>query len=634
MTRSPWNLTTKLVATGVTFLALALVSIGLTLWITWNLEGGAASVNEAGRLRMMSYRLALSLQAPQAGEAGRIASGFDKSLALLHAGDPSRPLFVPWSDAGRQRFDEVRSRWAELRTRWLSQPQAQGEVLAQADAFVAQVDRFVDTIESELARWTTVLHLIQLTMMALAIASAVALMYAGYLLVLHPVAQLKEGLERLRRGDLGARVAVESSDEFGALSAGFNDMAQHLQSLYANLEDRVREKTARLEVKRQRLADLYEVSAFTARATQLDELAQGFARKVRRLARADAVAVRWSDEKNDRYVMLAADNLPAAVLADEGCLDSGSCHCGQVRAQAATRVIPIVPAAPAPLDHCRRAGFRAVATVPVLLHDRLLGEVDLFFKQPVTLAADERELLDTLASHLAGAMEGLRVGALEREAAVAQERGMIARELHDSIAQSLIFLKIQVQLLRDATQRGDAAATEAIVAELETGVRESYADVRELLLHFRTRTSQESIEPALRTTLSKFEHQTGLATELRIDARGIALAPDVQVQVLHILQEALSNVRKHAGAGKVWLDVSAGPSWRFEVRDDGCGFDPAGTAPGETHVGLRIMQERAQRICARVSVDAAPGRGCRVVLELPAAAHTEAPEPQPLALAA
>ncbi|HYE41013.1 MAG TPA: ATP-binding protein, partial [Ramlibacter sp.] len=131
----------------------------------------------------------------------------------------------------------------------------------------------------------------------------------------------------------------------------------------------------------------------------------------------------------------------------------------------------------------------------------------------------------------------------------------------------------------------------------------------------------------------KFEHQTGLATHLEIAGHGIPLPADVQVQVLHILQEALSNVRKHAGAQRVALHVQSAPQWRFEVRDDGAGFDPAQPARDSTHVGLRIMQERARRIGATVQVRSAPGEGCIVALDLPLAPH-DAAEAQPAAAAA
>jgi two-component system nitrate/nitrite sensor histidine kinase NarX len=246
-----------------------------------------------------------------------------------------------------------------------------------------------------------------------------------------------------------------------------------------------------------------------------------------------------------------------------------------------------------------------------------MGEVDLFYYTCRTLREAEDSLLDVMTAHLAGAMENLRLKALEKEAAVSQERTMLARELHDSIAQSLAFLKIQVQLLRDCLGTGDAERIQRVLGEIDAGVRESYGDVRELLVHFRTRTNAEDIEPALLTTLRKFEHQSGLKADLQMQGHGIPLAPDLQVQVLHIVQEALSNVRKHAHASQVWLEVQQQPVWRFEVRDNGCGFNGDEVAPKESHVGLRIMLERAERIGAQLDVMSRPKRGTSVVLTLP-----------------
>ena len=288
------------------------------------------------------------------------------------------------------------------------------------------------------------------------------------------------------------------------------------------------------------------------------------------------------------------------------------------------RVIPIVPAGRLQLPHCREAGYETVVSIPVQLHQRLLGEVTLFFRTTLDLSEDMRELLSTMARHLASSMEGLRATALEREAAVAEERSLIARELHDSIAQSLAFLKIQTQLLRDAVAKGNTEARDRSMAELDVGVRECYADVRELLVHFRTRTQDEDIEEALRATLSKFEHQTGVATALSMSGQGLPLAPDVQIQVLHVVQEALSNVRKHAGARHVQLRVQRHP-WRFEVQDDGSGFDPQAVPPDSLHVGLGIMRERALLAQALVHVHSRPGEGTRVLIELPPSASAGAP---------
>jgi two-component system nitrate/nitrite sensor histidine kinase NarX len=316
--------------------------------------------------------------------------------------------------------------------------------------------------------------------------------------------------------------------------------------------------------------------------------------------------------------MLASHCLPQALIDEEHCIPTGGCFCGQAQDQAKTRVIPILTEGHSPhLIHCARAGFETVIGVPVRLQERLVGELNLFYRGPKQLADDDRALLETIASHLAGAIEGLRAAALQREKAVAEERGFIARELHDSIAQSLAFLKIQIGLLRSELHSGNTARAEKTLAELDTGVHESLSDVRELLVHFRTRTNAEDIGPALKTTLTKFEHQTGLATHLEIEGDGMPLPADVQLHVLHVVQEALSNVRKHAGAREVWVEVQQTPQWRVEVRDDGRGFETEGVGPDETHVGLRIMRERAQNIGATVEVESVPGSGTCVVLKLP-----------------
>lgn len=615
------SLSAKLGAIGALLLALALGSIGLTLWVTWQLEGGAAAVNEAGRLRMQTWRLA---QAVGTGDAQRLqaqARELDTSIELLERGDPARPLFVPRAASTRITFEHVREHWGTLRASWL-QPHAADDpavVASQADALVVDIDAFVGAIETEMARWTAVLTTFQLGLMGLAIAGGIALLYAAYLFVFNPLSRLQAGLRQVEQGDLSARVDVDADDEFGRLAQGFNRMASTLQGFYRDLEAKVQDKTESLRAERERLAVLYEASRFVATAPTLEALAQGFARRLRAVGRADAALLRWHDAAKRQYVLLASDCVPAEMLEDERCVRDGGCHCGRLDNDGSARVIAIRPrSAVAPAAACERFGFERVVTVPVRLHDQVLGEVDLLYRGSVAeWTQEDRALLESLASHLASGMESVRAAALEREAAVAEERGLLARELHDSIAQSLAFLKIQVQLLRGALQRGEAAQVRQAVDELDAGVRESTADVRELLLHFRTRTNTDDFVAALKATLQKFAHQTGLATHLDVHGTGVPLAPDVQVQLLHVVQEALSNVRKHAGASAVWLDVQQHPGWRVEVRDDGRGFDAGTRAADETHVGLRIMRERAEGIGADVQVDSAPGRGTRVVVALP-----------------
>ena len=612
------SLSTKLVRIGAGLLLVALASIGLTLWVTWQLEGGAAAVNEAGRMRMQTWRLTSVAQAGRAPQdVAALVQQFDQSLELLRQGDASRPLFVPWDDAVAREFATVEALWQNQRPLWLqTTPPDPAQALAAADTFVDAIDSLVLAIEKQLSGFTAILNLFQFLMMALAIVGAVVMLYTGYMYVINPLAHLRQGLRRLESGDFKARVAVETLDEFGQVAGGFNRMASTLQSMYAGLESQVESKTRHIEAQRARLATLYEVSAFMAHAGSIEELSRGFAQRVRTVVKADAVAVRWSDEASQRYLMLASDCFPLEMVEEERSLLAGACACGNLQPDARTRVIPIHSHDEAQVRHCARAGFETLVSVPVRLQNRLLGEIDLFYRSPASLSTGETELLDALASHLANALESLRASALEREAAVGEERALIARELHDSIAQSLAFLKIQVQLLRKAASQGQDVRVMSTLDELDEGLRESINDVRELLVHFRTRTNTDDIERALQETLQKFQHQTGLSAKLHIEGHGLPLPADVQVQVLHVLQESLSNVRKHAGAGHVQLDVFKGAHWRFRVRDDGAGFDALDVLD-QSHVGLKIMRERAALIGARVDVVSEPGQGTTVTLTLP-----------------
>ncbi len=616
---SQWSLGAKLTATATPFLLLGFLAISLTLWVSWQLEGGAAAVNEAGRMRMQAFRISLAQSTHDEASVYVNVAEFERDLALLRDGDPERPLFVPWDDAVTAGFADINASWLRFREAAGRQGQAADQALVSSTVkFADQIDQWVIAIERHMSRWTALLHLLQIVMLALTVLGASTLVYTGYLFVLEPVGLLKQAFARIQRGDLGARVSAAGNDEFATLATGFNGMAGNLESMYRNLEGKVAEKTAQLEEKHARLEALYRVTSLVAGATALETLAHGFVDQVMAVAHADGVALRWSDEGNSRYVMLASKGLPATMIDDEHCLMANQCHCGSPALPGGARVIPIRSEQPATFPYCADAGFQTVVCVPVRHHDRIKGEIDLFFHARYELSSAERSLLEALTTHLAAAMENLRLSALEREAAVAQERNFLARELHDSIAQSLAFLKLQVQLLRDAQTKGNSSLIEQAVSEIDAGVRESYGDVRALLLHFRTRANVEDIEPALRTTLRKFEHQSGIRTELSMQGHGVSLAPDLQLQVLHVVQEALSNARKHSGAKCVWLDVQQQPQWRFEVRDDGQGFTQGSALLDETHVGLQIMAERAERIGATLEVFSTPNHGTSVILTLPA----------------
>lgn len=616
--RNTASLSAKLVRIGAGLLVVVLISIGLTLWVTWKLSGGAAALNEAGRMRMQTWRLTSEVQAQlPVTEIEKLTREFDRSMQVLKNGDATRPLFVPWNDVAHKRYSEVEDLWHHQKSLFMSQPSLHHTSLVQhTNTFLVAIDSFVLSIEDQMTGLTAILNLFQFVMMALAIGGAVIMLYTGYMYVINPLSHLRDGLHKIESAKFSVRVHVSSNDEFGQVASSFNRMAATLQSLYGNLEGQVAAKTQRIAAQKERLEALYGVSVFLAQTNDLTALTQGFVQRVRRMMRADAMALRWSGEDPSKSLLLASDEFPEFMQEEEKCLMAGACACGQPQPDARTRVIPIVSSDVAPLQHCSRMGYVGMISVPVRMHNKVMGEINLFYKSQVSLPAEELELMDTLASHLATAVEGLRTVVLDREAAISGERALLARELHDSIAQSLAFLKIQVQLLRTAMAKNDADKTALALGELDSGLKDSIADVRELLVHFRTRAQADDIDRAVQETLQKFQHQTGLQVSRKVIGEGLPLPQDVQIHVLHVLQEALSNVRKHAGARGVEIEVHKGEPWRFVVRDDGAGFDEGGQR-SELQVGLKIMRERAQQIGATVTVDSAIGQGTTVTLRVP-----------------
>ena len=612
------SLSTKLVRIGAALLVVALVSIGLTLWVTWQLGGGAAALNEAGRMRMQTWRLTSTVQAQMdEAEVHLLVQQLDESIELLRNGDSSRPLFVPWGPVVRTEFKAVELAWQQQKKILLKRPQMERVKLVQAaDQFLLVIDGFVFSIEHQLSSLTAILNLFQLLMMALAIGAAVIMVYTGYHYVIHPLSRLRDGLKKIESAQFSVRVEVASNDEFGQVAQGFNRMAATLQTLYGNLESQVQAKTQRIAAQKERLEALYQVSGFLAKSNSLHEMSQGFAIQVRKLMKADALAIRWSGEDVGKFHILSSDQFPLNMLEKEKCLMAGTCACGISALESRTRVIPIRSHDVAPLQHCSHHGFETLISVPVKLHNKVLGEIDLFFRHEMSLTAEELDLVDTLASHLASAVEGMRALALDREAAISGERTMLASELHDSIAQSLAFLKIQSRLLRNSIAHKDEIKISNSMDELDLGLKESIADVRELLLHFRTRTQSDDIETAVQETLQKFQHQSGIPATCQIKGEGLPLAQDVQIHVLHVLQESLSNVRKHAKASSVRIEIIKGDIWQFDIKDDGVGFN-SDAERNQLQVGLKIMQERAQQIGAQVSVRSNTEQGTLVTLRVP-----------------
>ncbi|UOD29368.1 type IV pili methyl-accepting chemotaxis transducer N-terminal domain-containing protein [Massilia violaceinigra] len=626
------KLSAKIVGALLGFLALALCAIGVTLYLSWQLEGSAAAINDTGSLRMSSYRLAILLAQPDADPATRqVAAGrqmaqIDATLAQLHQGDPQRPLFLPPTRAILGQFDNIESEWRrELRPAAKLLAGGQGadalrNYLAHTDRFVERVNALVQLIERDSETRTFWLRASQLALLALALVGTVSLIYLMFSLIIEPVTRLHDGLHRMKDKDFEVRLAVDSGDEFGQLAQGFNQMADRLQALYGNLESLVHTKTAALEHNNRELALLYDSAAFLQRPQPVEPLCEGFLQRISDYFQADGGSVRVLDAGRDNLHMVVHHGLSKRLVEREHCIKVGDCLCGEAVQKKVTVIHDLRKLDKGYELECHREGFSTVSVFHMYAHQQHLGFFNLHFRAPRELDAREQGLLETLGQLLGTAIENLRLGEREREMAVSEERNLVAQGLHDSIAQGLNFLNLQVQMLDQSVRDGKLDDVAEIVPALRAGVQESYEDVRELLHNFRSRLAEGNLIAALETTVDKFRRQTGIAAELVADVDGAPFPREQQLQLLFIVQEALSNVRKHAGASRVTVRLQDSHDFLLSIEDNGAGFDPALLeGRGDSHVGIHIMRERAQRIEATLAVSSTPGAGTSIALTLPQA---------------
>ena len=221
------------------------------------------------------------------------------------------------------------------------------------------------------------------------------------------------------------------------------------------------------------------------------------------------------------------------------------------------------------------------------------------------------------------AIQNARLHRLARDLAIGEERTRLAREMHDSLAQVLGYVNTKAQAAQELLRAGQAERASAQLGQLGEAAREAYADVRENILGLRTAVDPEGgFLDALRQYLERWQEQSGVRAELTVTAGEAAiraLPPTAELQLLRIVQEALSNVRKHAGTTRAAVSIAAADGRLVAtVADDGAGFTPASLGPAAfPRFGLTGMRERAEAAGGTLTIESAPGAGTRVVVQLP-----------------
>jgi signal transduction histidine kinase len=261
-----------------------------------------------------------------------------------------------------------------------------------------------------------------------------------------------------------------------------------------------------------------------------------------------------------------------------------------------------------------------VLSAPLRAGDGRLGELCVASTRTRSFSPREAELLGALADLSAIAINDARLRERERYTAVLEERDRLAREMHDSLAQVLAYLHLKARALGKAAAQDGLDGIEAGLEEIASAADEAYADVREAIVGLREPLNGGGLPQALASYLEKFRRQSGIAAALELpEDVPPELRPEVEVQLLRVVQEALTNVRKHAGARRARVRLGRENGWvTLSIEDRGRGFDLAAVeGDGGNRFGLRTMRERVERVGGVLAIETGHGRGTKVIARLP-----------------
>jgi signal transduction histidine kinase len=256
---------------------------------------------------------------------------------------------------------------------------------------------------------------------------------------------------------------------------------------------------------------------------------------------------------------------------------------------------------------------------PIMLkmNEQLIGGLWVGRGKDIPFSASDKMMIESLAQQISIAIEHAFIASQLKLGAIVEERARLAREMHDGLAQILGFLSLEMQSLELLIQQGKIDETLAELSRARTRIRDAQAEVRENILNLRTALSKngEAI-PFLCEYIKEFGIQTGIETHIEYDvSQKINLLPICEVQLVRIIQEALTNIRLHADANHVWVKFHQNQrNLCVEINDDGVGFVETEV---KKHFGLKSMRERTESVSGKLEIVSNPGHGTRINLCLP-----------------
>ncbi|MGY2572560.1 nitrate/nitrite two-component system sensor histidine kinase NarQ [Vibrio sp. C8] len=524
----------------------------------------AEAVNVSGSMRMQSYRLAHDIQSSSIDYVGHIES-FEHSLF-----SPSMQALKHWTvpEDIQSDYNDIIIRWQELKTVLKSDQRA--EYLSLVAGFVSQIDVFVFKLqqfsESKLIKlaWVGGLGL-----GGVFLVSVLVVIYTRREVV-GPLRNLVVASEQVQNRSFDVQLKTSSRNEMAILTRTFNDMANELGKLYHGLENAVNEKTHKLQHANQSLQVLYESSQQLTASRISQENFQTLLKQIISVEGIEAVRLEIDEEAGK------------GIVLNEGYCDS-NCN-----------------------NNCHEQ--------PLMVDGQTLGR--LYWR--AGLPCPDRALIDSFVQMLSRAVYFNKAQKQAEQLLLMEERATIARELHDSLAQSLSYLKIQVSLLKRVMnkleQTPQSEKTEDIIKDIDEGLSGAYTQLRELLTTFRLTIKEGNFGRALLEMINQLKEHTSASIELSNNLSSLELNAHQQVHLMQLIREAVINAIKHADATKILVECNeVDGDVVVEVEDNGVGFEEHDAKLN--HYGLSIMQERAARLNGELTVNSSLNSGCKITLK-------------------
>lgn len=451
----------------------------------------------------------------------------------------------------------------------------------------------------------------------LSILLLLALFWEIWRELLQPLLRLCDWADLMRGVNLDARVSLPPDSEFNELARDINMLGNMIKNLSRDTEIQLQKHTDHITRESRSLAILYDVAKSINDSRELNELFDRSLRSMCNNLNASAGIIRQFKGKNKKDIVASYGGINHSFLAGADRFLSIKYPFDGIRLDRIYRVDR--------LDHATVFGSGSTAKKPlrvfsILLQHResVLGALHLFFPDDTMLEPDGySDLLLSIGQHLGSAVENFRLLEEESEKLVMQERSRLSRELHDSLAQTIASLRIQIRVIDETFHSDDEKSIWQQMERIEYTIDQANNQLRELIAHFRVPITEQGLVASIEEAVKRTKEEAGIPVYFQNEWPAQGFSPEVELNVLRIVQECLVNIRKHAEAQVVRvLLIRRDGSNVVIIEDDGIGFDEASiVSEGGRRLGLEILRDRARQIGAEIDIESEPGDGTRIHLQ-------------------